>query len=450
MRTLAGRLFSLCATLAFTTVPARIAAQARFDHTARIDGVLRQLGGARDLTRASNDQLSQLYENLSGRGQYLYDLYALDRDLVLELAAKRDSIGRSGGILSPSAMFFLARALHEVGRTREAATAYARAGSSAPARLRAEATSWAAVLSGKGGSSWHQQVTDWRQGKPVGSVSCAVGAPTACGVLQAMVSGDVPAILRVTKEALSRTTPEYVDTLAGKTGAFTIEYSDPVLYAILGAADYFIAGRVLQGRTALDGFRAIALLRAGRPRDALAAFASANAEAPTLSVFLGEAQFATGDRAAAEQSWKRVSGMAAVNMLADSRALLANDGALAMRQYDAESRKQLRSLQAPDSAGAYLARALLRTNHPEQALQVLRVVRPLSQTASLDRVQPLVPVLAAHATYRLGFIRGEQSRYVDALTELLPVAAFSGAAPVYRMLQQVSVPAASTGDVRGF
>jgi len=439
----------VCAIPVIALTPTTALSQAAFDHTARIEAALRQIGSESDFSRATDEQLGQLWVHLTSRGQFLLDLYALDREMLAEFAAQRDSAAKAGGSGGPGSTFFLARALHELGRSRDAATAYARIGAKSPALIRNDAAAWSGSLGGRGGDSWQQALTDWRQGKAVVPRTCPAEMNVACPLFMAIVSGDVPLMLRLQREALRRTEPEYADTLIGKAGRFSVEYHDPANLYVMGIADFYVAARILQGRRTLEFYRGVALLRAGRPKDALQALTSAGAAAaPLVAVFLGEAQYATGDPGGAEQTWRRVSPGAAMNLLADSRSAVSADAGTSARQFAEENKRDLSNLRTPSAAGANLARALLRVSRTDEAFSVLRVMRPLSVTPSLDRVPPLVQVLTAHALYKTGFARREQSRYLDALTELLPVARLGGAAGTFRLLQAVSVPKSGNGDVR--
>ncbi len=438
------RRLSIVATLA---VPGRLSAQAQFDHTAQIDAVLAQLGGGRDLAKASERQLGQLWQHLTGRGQFFLDLHVLDRELLVELAKQRDSIARAGGASGPGAVYFLARAQHEMGQPREAGVLYERVATGS-SRLRADAAAWAAVVAGRGGNSWQQAVTDWRAGKDASVGACAPGAHPICPLVKALVEGDVPSMLRLQRESLRRIAPEYADTLKGKTGVFPVEYHDPVSLYVMGVVDNYVAARMLEGRSGFDAFRGIALLRAGRPRQALEALDGATTTAVPVGVFFGEANALTGNRTAAEQAWRGITGGANLNLLADSRSLALADGGFALRRFDEENKQQLRGLRDASGAGPSLGRALLRERQWQRAIDAMRAVRPLSVTPSPNRVPPLIPVLSAYAYYGAGRAERNQSLYMEAVTELQAVATVGGAARTFRLLQAVSVPKNGTGEIR--
>lgn len=444
----ARRILPRLAVVALGLVPGSLHAQAQFDHTGQIEAVLAQLGAGRDFSKATERQLGQLWQHLTARGQFLLDLHALDRELLVELAKQRDSIARAGGASGPGAVYFLARAQHEMGQVREAAALYARVAPSAPDRIRADADAWAAVANGRGGDSWQQAITDWRAGKAASLKGCAAGANPICPLVKALVDGDVPGMIRLQREALQRSTPEYADTLKGKTGTFTVEYHDPIALYVMGVVDNYVAARVLDGRAGLDVNRGFALLRASRPREALQALDGASSPSFPVGVFLGEANALTGNRAAAEQVWRTVTGSPSLNLLADSRSLALADGGFAARRFDEENRQQLRGLRDANAAGPSLGRALLRERQWQKAIDALRAVRPLSVTPSLSRVPPLIPVLSAYAYYGAGRAERSQSLYMEAVTELQAVATVNGAARTFRLLQAVSVPKSGTGEVR--
>lgn len=445
----ARRAIAYLAVVAMGLVPGgAVHAQPQFDHTGQIDAVLAQLGGGRDLSKATDRQLGQLWQHFTARGQFFLDLYALDRELLAEFAKQRDSIARAGGASGPGAVYFWARAQHELGQVREAIALYGRVAPSAPLRLRSESEAWAAVANGRGGDTWQQAVTDWRAGKQATLKGCASGAHPICPLVKALVDGDVPGMIRLQREALRRTAPEYADTLKGKTGTFPVEYHDPVSLYVMGVVDNYVAARLLEGHAGFDVFRGVALLRAGRPRQALDLLDGATSTTVPVGVFVGEASALTGNRTAAEQAWRGVTGAANLNWLADSRSIALADGGFAVRRFDEENRQQLRGLRDANAAGPSLGRALVRERQWQKAIDAMRAVRPLSVTPSLSRVPPLIPVVSAFAYYGAGRAERNQSLYMEAVTELQAVATVGGAARTFRLLQAVSVPKSGTGEIR--
>ena len=422
-----------------------------FNHWAAIDRGLRDIGGIANASNARPDQRGLLAFHFTERGQFFLDLYEYDRLIVRDYALHRDSIGKRGGPAVPAAQYFLGRAQQELGQTREAAAAYAAAMSSSPEAIRALAAEWNATLTPAGGKSWKRDVINWRDGKAVSPAACPPATPV-CDLFVATLSDDATAMVRLQRELMQNTQPDYRVTIRTTAESYPVDFYDPLALYLLAAADYALAAYVLkgaQGSPDVEALNGIALLRAGRPKDAEAALrravASSGSSVTRGSVALGELLFRSDNSAEAEKLWRSPSGQA-VNMVLDARSRVGADAPAALRQnvlrqFEVERSRRFAGMKEGTAGGDYLARALLRQDRPREALDVLDAVRPPSFGSNLNKIRPDVLVLSSRARYALGRRDALPEHFPFARGDLADLAeAFPIVTPVLKLLQLITAP----------
>ena len=422
--------------------PGSLAAQARYDHWDTMVALAKEVGGLSNARAASPAQLSRIADQLLQRGQAYFDLYEFQRVIVRDHARMLDSAAKVGGPSFAATSYYLARALHEMGDVAGATAAYRKAMQTAPMRLRPLAATWAATLGKAGGGGWQQGLADWRRGKSSRSALCAADS-VACELFTAIVSDDLPGIVRLQQQLSQRPAPDFVETQRGQNGDVTVEFQDPVVLYLLGVADFVVAAKLGSGNRDADAWRGFALLRAGRYREAEAnlrqVVAGGGSRAEQMTPLLGEAAYRLDQRAEAEQCWRAVTGVG-LNILSDVKSALGLDSAAVLAQLRAERVRGLDRFIGGAGGGIFLARALLRFNLLADAEDVLAAVRPASQGSRLTTVAPAVLALAAHAEYRRGRLPKYRDRYSFARADLADVAA---AAPIVagmlRQLQELTM-----------
>ncbi|MCC6243145.1 MAG: hypothetical protein IT353_09905 [Gemmatimonadaceae bacterium] len=460
-----------CTVMGFAQVPSALQAQAasatlrtvntrssaeRFDHWQLIENTAAEFGGLAQLDKATSAQATRLADQLLQRGQAYVDLYELQRTITRDYTLLLDSVADEGGPRFAATTYFRARALHESGRTREAAAAYRRATLTAPASLRATAAAWAATIGNakvSPNATWQQAYVQWRAGGTVPRVVCAP-AQRSCQLFQAIVTEDMRTLVRLQREISHAPLVDFAETQRGRDGEVTVEFSDPMTFHLLGVADFVLAAHVGLGRRDAEAWRGFALLRAGKPSEAAPLFralmSSNTSRIEQFAPLLGEAEYRISNRAKAEQEWAQAGG-AGLNMLVDVKSGLGLDSAAVVKQWRAEKQRGLERFLAGAAGGTYLARALLRWGLVTEAEEVLAAVRPASHGSRLTSVAPSVLVLAAHTEYRRGQMPNFRDRYSFARADL---AGLASAAPVVsgmlRQLQQltmtVDAPAVSRSD----
>lgn len=444
-----------------TPVPVRSASTRttaeRYDHWKLIENTAAEFGGLTQVGKATASQVARLADQLLQRGQAYLDLYELQRTVTRDYTTHLDSAAENGGPRFAATIYFRARALHESGRTRDAAAAYRRAALTAPAALRTSATAWSATIdnakASTTASTWQQSYVNWRAGQVVPRVACA-GAQRSCQLFQAIIAEDIGTLARLQREIAAAAVVDFTETQRARDGDVTVDFSDPITFYLLGVADFVLAAHIGAGRRDADAWRGFALLRAGKPTEAATLLRSAMSGNTTrveqFAPLLGEAEYRSNNRAKAAQEWA-LAGGAGLNMLVDVKSSLGLDSVAVVQQWRAEKQRGLERFLAGGAGGAYLARALLRWGLVAEAEEVLSAVRPASHGSRLAAVSPSVLVLAAHTEYRRGHMPNFRDRYSFARADL---AGLASAAPVVsgmlRQLQQltmtVDAPAVSRSE----
>ncbi len=413
----AGRTCAVTIALICLAGAGDLSAQSRYNHWETIDSLSRSVGGLGNAGKANDTLLSSIVSRLVQRGQAYLDLYEYQRVLVRDHARMLDSVNRDGGPSFLAASYFLARALHELGDPA-AAAAYNRAAASAPPRLRALAKEWASSSGSESARSWQQDLIDWRSGKAVRLPSCPDGV-TACAMFRAIVTDDLAALVRLQGEMYRRAVPDFVETRFRGRDSVTVAFFDPLTMYLLGVTDYAIAARISTGRSRMAPLRGLALLKAGRLKEAAVALkASASAGGPQatqLTPYLGETLFRQGDRVGAEQAWRSVSADGA-NIALDVKSVFRLDSAAVVRQMAVERQRGLDRT----TGRIYLARALLRFNLLGDAEEVLRAEK--GQGSLLAIVPPTVLTVLSHTEYKRGQFPNFRDRYNFARTDLADLA----------------------------
>ena len=447
-----GRLL-LLVTANLTALPTAVQSQtaAGYNHWAAIDRGLRDIGGIANAGNARPDQRGLLAFHYSERGQFFLDLYEYDRLIVRDYALHRDSISKHGGPAVPAAQYFLGRAQQELGQTREAAAAYAAAMASAPEAIRTLASEWNATLTGSGGKGWKRDLLNWRDGKAVSPATCAPARPQ-CELFEAILAEDAPAMVRLERDLMQSPQPDYRTMIRTNAEPYPVEFFDPLPLYLLAAADYSLAAHVLkgaQGSPDIEALNGIALMRAGRTKDAEGALrravSSTGSTVTRGSAALGELLFKSGNAGEAERMWRSPTGQA-VNMVLDARGRVGADAPAALRQnvlrqYEAERSRRFAGMKEGTAGGEYLARALIRQDRPREALEVLDAVRPPSFGSSLNKIRPDVLVLSSRARYALGVREALPEHFPFARGDLGDLAEdFPIVTPVLKLLQLITAP----------
>ncbi len=408
------------------------------NHWRNIDAVEREMGGIARVSSATPAQIQKLTDQLLLRGQFYQDLADLQAVVARDHAGLRDSIGRRGGAGVSVATYYRGRALQELGLKSDAAQAYRALPDTAPAKWRALATAWRSTLAPGGARSWQQDLVDWRNGQTKSVVPCAPDATataTACAMLKAIVDDDVQAMYRLQRSMVEKGQPADYRTLIreGNDPAFAVQFYDPLLLSMLAAIDYAIAANLLKGRAALEVNRGIALLRIGRVSEATPLLRS-------MAPYYGEALYRAGSRREAEAVWKPLTG-ALANVAWDVKSTFAPDVQGMLSRFRADSVAGLARMQRLSAGGSYLARALLRHQLPDQALQVLESVVPEGAVADLNAVLPSSLVLLARARYEVGSRMRQRDLFPLARG---PIASMARDVPILLstldLLQQVTMP----------
>ncbi len=344
--------------------------------------------------------------------------------LVEAYARRHDSLSRAKAeAASAIGPYFLARALHESGREQDARAQYARVGAGAPPAIRDNARAWSGATGTA--TSWQRELLEFRAGRLARATSSCPADDSLCILFRAVAMRNVPEIVKATAAFSSPDRFVVKEPIRIAEGAtVTLQFHDPVVYWLLGAADYVLAAHVLEGDAAATTLRGAALAQSGHARDAVAAMRGAK---DAYAAYLGAAQVTLGNRAEGEATWRGLTGNAR-NLVADVRSALQLDPSVADAQYTAaqSAREKLGQFAGGEGGGINLARALLRHTRVAGALELLESIRPVGDAGDFRRVRPEVHVLLAHTRWRLGsLLPSRRGEYTLARGDLQPVVALS-------------------------
>jgi hypothetical protein len=410
--------------------PREATAQSDFQYWREVPAALRAVGSFESPRRTDGNATRRLALALVGRGQLYHDLYELDRALVESYARRHDSLARAkaeaASVIGP---YFLARALHESGREQDARAQYARVGAGAPAAIRESARAWSAASGAT--TSWQRELLEFRAGRLARVTSSCPADDALCVLFRAVATRDVPGIVKGTAALSSPDRFVVKEPIRIAEGAtVTLQFHDPLVYWLLGAADYVLAAHVLEGDAGATTLRGAALAQSGHARDAVAALRGAK---DAYAAYLGAAQVMLGNR------------------VADAHSALQLDPSVADAQYTAaqSSREGFGQFAGGTGGGINLARALLRHTRLAGALELLESIRPVGDAGDFRRVRPEVHILLAHTRWRLGsLLPARRGEYTLARGDLQPVVALSPQlTPPLLLLQAITLP--SQGDGAG-